>query len=350
MRTALAELGRAPAFWWRGPIPRGPAACLPTKQALLRVFVDENRDIIENYGGIGYEVSPAEFDSINHKYDLKGKKAARSISDAIWAALPPQPRKKYCFEDIDLAALNDTSPAHESVQAFRLPDWIEEQRLVAQETEWYREQTLEGKGKHPMFGIAPYQSKKLSAQFGRDWYSVLRALHFTKPRTISAVAKSAGIAKKRAEIIMDEMIGWQMADEAQRGRSWVYKLTDEGAVQINVRRGETKQFGAAARGKGTHRNTYSTAGWAKAAPKTTKARRALMRRCGRGAFLQYKKSKTGKVEPQFPIMSASSTTCAPDCRGLWAAKQRASQTGRPALVKKATRIAKAAGCAWAKGE
>ncbi|KKK83068.1 hypothetical protein LCGC14_2797090, partial [marine sediment metagenome] len=89
---------------------------------------------------------------------------------------------------------------------------------------------------------------------GGMYNSVIRALHFTKPRTISAVAKSAGIAKKRAEIIMDEMIGWQMADEAQRGRSWVYKLTDAGSEQINVRRGETKQFGAATRGKGTNVN------------------------------------------------------------------------------------------------
>lgn len=106
-----------------------------------------------------------------------------------------------------------------------------------------------------------------------------------------------------------------------------------------------RPFGAA----GTHRSTHSTKGWAKAAPKTTSQRRAVLARCGRGAFLKIGKSKTGKTKPQFPIVSKGSTNCAPDCRGLRAAKQRASQTGRTALANKATRIAKAAGCAWAKG-
>lgn len=143
-----SNLGRAPRLWWKGPIPRKVKACYPTKQTLLRLFIDENRNIIENYGGIDYQVSPAEFDAINHKYDLTGREAARSIADAVWAALPPQPRRKYCFEDIDLAALNDTSPVREAGISFRLPDAIEEQRLSAQEAQWYREQYgVDGVGK-----------------------------------------------------------------------------------------------------------------------------------------------------------------------------------------------------------
>jgi predicted transcriptional regulator len=228
-------LGRAPRLWWKGPIPR-TKACYPTKQALLRLFVDENRNIIENYGGIDYQVSPAEFDAINHKYDLTGKEAARSIADAVWAALPPQPRKKYCFEDIDLEALNDTSPAREAGISFRLPDELVEQQLVAQEAQWYREQY--GSGARPMLGIEPYQAKKLTDRFRQDWYKVLRALDYSQSRSIAAVAKRAGISKKRAETIMDEMVGWEMAEEVQRGRSWQYKLTDEGGEQIMRRRGD----------------------------------------------------------------------------------------------------------------
>lgn len=105
-----------------------------------------------------------------------------------------------------------------------------------------------------------------------------------------------------------------------------------------------------ARKKGTHSGATSTKGWGKSSPKTVTARRRLISRCGRGAFLLVGRTKTGKSDPEFPIVAARSTTCAPDCRGLWAAKQRASQTGRKSLAKKATRIAKAVGCRWAKDE
>lgn len=102
------------------------------------------------------------------------------------------------------------------------------------------------------------------------------------------------------------------------------------------------------RRKGTHRSATSTKGWSKSSPDTVKARRRLLSRCGRGAFLDIRKSKTGKVDPEYPIVAGRSTVCAPDCRGLWAAKQRASQQGKRKLVVKATRIAKAAGCHWAR--
>lgn len=104
------------------------------------------------------------------------------------------------------------------------------------------------------------------------------------------------------------------------------------------------------RKKGTHQSAKSSKGWGKAFPKTVAARRRVAARCGRGAFLLYKKTKTGKTDPEFPIVAARSSACAPDCRGLLAAKQRAAQTGRSSVAKKATRIAKAAGCRWARGE
>ncbi len=103
----------------------------------------------------------------------------------------------------------------------------------------------------------------------------------------------------------------------------------------------------------SHRNATSTKGWGKSAPSRTTVRRKILTRCGRGAFLNVARSKTGKLDPQFPVVGKSAATsgkCQLDCRGLWAAKQRASQTGRRALERKATNKAKAAGCRWAKGE
>jgi hypothetical protein len=82
-------------------------------------------------------------------------------------------------------------------------------------------------------------------------------------------------------------------------------------------------------------------GWSKAAPKTKGARRALLARCGRKAFLVPSKLK-------FPVVSARSQTCEPDCRGLLAAKQRAAIQGKRKLVAKANRLAKRAGCHWAR--
>jgi hypothetical protein len=119
-----------PKHWWRRPSP-GPRMCYRTKADALKVFLDVNSDIVENYGGADYKVSPSEFDAINHKYDLKGKRAARTIADAVWAAMPVG--KPYCIDRIDLDALNDTSPAREAGIAFRLPDYVYEAQMAEEE-------------------------------------------------------------------------------------------------------------------------------------------------------------------------------------------------------------------------
>ena len=128
------EHDNPPPKWWHRPSP-SPRACYRTKADALKAFLDTNSAIVENYGGADYEVSPSEFDSINHKYDLKGKRAARSIADAVWAAMPVG--RPYCLDRIDLDALNDTSPAREAGVAFRLPDINYELQARAEEAAHY---------------------------------------------------------------------------------------------------------------------------------------------------------------------------------------------------------------------
>jgi hypothetical protein len=237
-----------PGRWWRRPLPRGGRSCYRTKADALKVFADENFAVIEEYGGIDYNVSTQEFDSINHKYGTE----ATNIAEALWAAVPPTRGRQVCLEDIDLDALNDTSPARNARETigleFQLPSSIMVDKWAAQEEEYYR-----------------------------------------------------------------------------------------------------RQLGGAMRKKGTHLKTTSTRGWAKASPDKVTERRRIMDRCGRGAFLLIDKTKTGKSKPEFPIV-AKGGGCSPDCRGLWAAKQRAAQTGRRSIEKRATQIAKGAGCRWAKDE
>ena len=137
-------LGRKPfishstqlASWWRKAAPEEDRVCYDTKTKALKAFLDTNYEIVQNYGGVDYAASPSEFDAINHKYGLRGKRVATTIAEAVWAAMPEG--KPYCLDRIDLDALNDTSPARESHLAFRLPDYVYEADLVSQEERHYR--------------------------------------------------------------------------------------------------------------------------------------------------------------------------------------------------------------------
>lgn len=127
----LGDIG--PDRWWQGRPPREAKVCYRTKTDAMRAFLAANADIVQLYKGPDATMGPAEFDSINRKY-REGKKPARSIADAVWAALPPQVRPPYCLTDIDLEALNDTSPALGAEQAlgvkFQLPDAVFEEEQI----------------------------------------------------------------------------------------------------------------------------------------------------------------------------------------------------------------------------
>ena len=130
-----------PPKWWRKPAPTRDRPCYRTKIEALRKFLEVNYRIVENYGGADYKVSPSEFDSINHKYDLTGKKAVRTIADAVWVAMPVG--KPYCLDRIDLDALNDTSPAREAGVPFVLPDVVYATQMAEEEARHYAAQEPE---------------------------------------------------------------------------------------------------------------------------------------------------------------------------------------------------------------
>jgi hypothetical protein len=130
-----ASLRPPPPGWHRRPTPTTDQPCYPTKADALKAFLDANSDIVENYGGADYAQSPSEFDSINHKYGLKGKRAARSIADAVWYAMPMG--KPYCLDRIDLDTLNGISAVVHGEAEFRLPDVSYESQLAAEEARHY---------------------------------------------------------------------------------------------------------------------------------------------------------------------------------------------------------------------
>lgn len=125
-----------PRDWWKGKDTPRDRLCYPTKREALRAFLHENYDIVLYYGGENHEESPAEFDSINHKYGLKGKRAVRSIADAVWVAMPSG--RPFCLDRIDLEALNGISPARELDRAWRLPSAAHASIQARKEAEHYR--------------------------------------------------------------------------------------------------------------------------------------------------------------------------------------------------------------------
>jgi len=132
----------APARWWMQPVKSEPdlKACFSTKTAALKSFIEANRQLIDEYGGLDYQVSPSEFDAINHRYGLHKGRAVRTIADALWAAMPAG--KPFCLDRIDLEVLNDTSPARQRADAaFRLPDEVysNPDAIAAEGAAYYRD-------------------------------------------------------------------------------------------------------------------------------------------------------------------------------------------------------------------
>jgi len=159
------SLGAAPRRWWDKAPPKRDKLCYQTKTEALNAFLDTNWQIIENYSGAGNRESPAEFDAVNQKYGLVGKRAARSIAEAVWAVMPKG--RPFCLDKMDLEALNDTSPAREAGQNFRLPDYAYEAKMAAEEEAYYREAYGLGLKRRGLAGFSGYHMKR-ARQFERE--------------------------------------------------------------------------------------------------------------------------------------------------------------------------------------
>lgn len=93
--------------------------CHRTKREAARAFIAANDHVVQEWGGLDLESTGGEFDAVNERYGLRGKRRARTLADAIWHALPS--RRPYCLDRVDLDTLNETAPALE-LGPFRLPD------------------------------------------------------------------------------------------------------------------------------------------------------------------------------------------------------------------------------------
>lgn len=133
-RSTRHNLGVAPHAWWRRKAPRTARACYSRKTDALNAFKDQNLDIVERWG-MNRSASGGEFDAVNERYNLRGKKRVKTLAQALWAVMPGRP--PYCLDKIDLATLNETTPAREG-GGFRLPDEAAAERWKKGEERYWR--------------------------------------------------------------------------------------------------------------------------------------------------------------------------------------------------------------------
>lgn len=134
LSSARHSLYAMPDRWWQEKIPSEDKLCYRRKTDALNKFREWNQAVIEDWGGMTAKGSKGEFDALT-KFEV----APTDIAEALWVSIPPPPRgRKFCLEDIDLEALNDTSPAVDHPVGFQLPDYIIEAKLLEEEYERYR--------------------------------------------------------------------------------------------------------------------------------------------------------------------------------------------------------------------
>ncbi len=107
MKLLEGALDAPPRLWWRTPIPRKQQVCYRTKTDALNVFRNHNQDVIDTYGGEDAPHGPAEFDAINERFNLRGKRRVRTTAGALWYALVGGP--PWCLDNIDVDLLNQTA-------------------------------------------------------------------------------------------------------------------------------------------------------------------------------------------------------------------------------------------------
>lgn len=120
MRSGASRLSprtpRAGRGWWPGAPTGGGPLCYRTKRSALRAFLDANAAAIEAWGGFlpgsrdrrhARKLGCDAFDSINEKYELRGRDRVCLLDDAIWHSLREGKARHWCLDRIALAMLNE---------------------------------------------------------------------------------------------------------------------------------------------------------------------------------------------------------------------------------------------------
>lgn len=100
--------------------------CYTTRGACARAMLQWNIRIAESASGADQLSSDGAYDSVNEKYELRGKRRVRTLGDAILACVPRD--EPYCLDRFDLDTLNETRPGRDH-GPFVLPDVVEEHKL-----------------------------------------------------------------------------------------------------------------------------------------------------------------------------------------------------------------------------
>jgi hypothetical protein len=120
---------RAPADPFQPqPGDKSDGACYRTKGEAMRAFVSRNRSLIEDAGGLHASMTGGELDSVNDKYDLRGKRKVSTFAQALSVAQDGS----RCLTDLDLDALNETAVCHDECV---LPDGAADAKYLRQERE-----------------------------------------------------------------------------------------------------------------------------------------------------------------------------------------------------------------------
>lgn len=134
LQGARHSLYAMPDRWWNEKTPSDAKLCYKLKTDALNAFMDWNSDVVEEYGGPTAKGSRGEFDAMT-KYGV----LPTDIAEAVWVSLPSPVRgRKFCLEDIDVEALNETSPGRSHDVGFQLPDYVVEAKLLEKEYDHYR--------------------------------------------------------------------------------------------------------------------------------------------------------------------------------------------------------------------
>lgn len=123
---AWAPRPRPPGWWVARRGDRAGVPCYRTRGELLRAFLGWNLDTVEPWGGLDQPGSRGEFDAVNERFGLRGRRRVTTLRGALEACAPRG--APWCLDRIDLETLNETAPARFG-RPFELPP-------VEQEWDW----------------------------------------------------------------------------------------------------------------------------------------------------------------------------------------------------------------------
>lgn len=115
---AFTPREKLPPWWVAREGDRTERPCYRTRGELLRAFVGWNHGTIEPWGGLSQRSTGGEFDAVNERYGLRGRRRVVDLRGAIEACAPRG--RPFCLDGFDLATLNETAPAVHG-RPFELP-------------------------------------------------------------------------------------------------------------------------------------------------------------------------------------------------------------------------------------